>query len=224
MTYRYEIHCHTKEVSRCGKVPAAQIVSLYREKGYNGIVITDHFSPMTFSLPSIFCPQRYIDFYTSGYHAALKAAEGSDFTVLLGMELRYYATANDYLVYGVTEDFLKNNGNLMVYYPRRFYRLAQKNGLVVLQAHPFREGMIRTNPAYLDGCEVFNGKNIGTDANRKAADWAKQNHMRIRSGGSDFHRLKDLATGGIETDRKIQTNEDLLAVLNSGAYTLIQTG
>ena len=41
MLYRYEIHCHTKEVSRCGQVPAETCVQLYRQKGYDGIVITD---------------------------------------------------------------------------------------------------------------------------------------------------------------------------------------
>ena len=220
MTYRYELHCHTKEVSRCGKIPAAQIVELYRQKGYHGIVITDHFSPMTFSPISVFQPQNFIDFYVSGWRAA-KLAAPEDFSVLLGMELRYYATANDYLVYGADEHFLRSHGNLMTYYPRRFYKLAKKNDLIVVQAHPFREGMIRTNPKYLDGCEVFNGKNIGTDANEKAEAWADKHHMNIRTGGSDFHRLRDLATGGIETDRQIKTNAQLLDVLRRNDFDLI---
>ena len=42
MNYKYELHCHTKEVSRCGAVPAAEIVKMYKENGYDGIVITDH--------------------------------------------------------------------------------------------------------------------------------------------------------------------------------------
>lgn len=221
MQYKYELHCHTKEVSRCGQIHAADCVKMYKDEGYNGIVITDHFSPMTFSPLSVWRPHKFIDFYTLGYKNALKAA-GNDFTVLLGMELRFYATANDYLVYGVNEDFLRNNGNLMTYYPRRFYKLAKNNNLIFLQAHPFREGMIRSRPCNLDGCEIYNGKNAGTDANRLAEEWAEKNNMKIRVGGSDFHKRKDFAAGGIITDEQIKTNDDLLRILRNGNFDLIR--
>lgn len=48
--YKYELHCHTGCVSRCGRVEPEEIVKLYIEKGYDGIVVTDHYSPMTLSL------------------------------------------------------------------------------------------------------------------------------------------------------------------------------
>lgn len=222
MEYKYEIHCHTKEVSRCGQVYAKDAVAMYREKGYSGIVITDHYSPMTFSPLQVYRPQKFTEFYISGYKNALKAA-GKDFTVLLGMELRFYATANDYLVYGITEDFLKNNGNLMTYYPRRFYNLARKNNLLFVQAHPFREGMIRSQPSHIDGCEIYNGKNRKSDANAKAEEWAKENNMQIRTGGSDFHKPKDLATSGIITETPIKTNDDLLKILRNNDFEIIRT-
>lgn len=47
MKYKYELHCHTDEVSLCGKVPAGEIAEMYRQAGYSGIVITDHYLPMT---------------------------------------------------------------------------------------------------------------------------------------------------------------------------------
>ena len=37
--YRYDTHVHTCEVSPCGKVPAEEMVRLYREAGYQGIII-----------------------------------------------------------------------------------------------------------------------------------------------------------------------------------------
>ena len=46
--YQYELHTHTAEVSRCAASAAADTVALYREHGYDGLVITDHYSPMTF--------------------------------------------------------------------------------------------------------------------------------------------------------------------------------
>lgn len=219
MKYKYELHCHTKETSLCGQVPAAEIVKMYKEAGYSGIVITDHYSPMTFKPSRVYRPQTDIDFYLSGYKEALKYAD-DDFSVLLGMEIRYYATANDYLVYGVTEDFLRNNGNLMKLYPKKFYNLAKANNMLVVQAHPFRKMMIRTNPAYLDGAEIHNGK-ANLECNLAAAEWAEKNNMQIRTSGSDFHRPSNLAVGGIITDKKIRTNDDLLRILINKEFEMI---
>ena len=219
MQYKYELHCHTKETSLCGQVPAAEIVKMYKEAGYSGIVITDHYSPMTFKPSRVWRPQTDMDFYLSGYKEALKYAD-ENFTVLLGMEIRYYATANDYLVYGVTEDFLRNSGNLMKVYPKKFYKLAKENGMLVVQAHPFRKLMIRTNPKYLDGTEIHNGK-ADIESNLKSAQWAEENNMAIRVSGSDFHRPKNLANGGIITNEPIKTNDDLLRILRSGEFEMI---
>lgn len=220
MQYKYELHCHTKETSLCGQVPAAEIVKMYKEAGYSGIVITDHYSPMTFKPSRVWRPQTDIDFYLSGYKEALKYAD-ENFTVLLGMEIRYYATANDYLVYGVTEDFLRNNGNLMKLYTKKFYKLANANNMLVIQAHPFRNSlMVRISPEYLDGAEIHNGKS-DIESNLKAAKWADENSMAIRVSGSDFHRPTNLAKGGIITNEPIKTNDDLLRILRNGDFEMI---
>ena len=44
MGYKIEFHCHTSESSPCGQTSAKDIINLYRENKYDGIVITDHFS------------------------------------------------------------------------------------------------------------------------------------------------------------------------------------
>ena len=58
MEYKYELHCHTGAVSRCGRVEPEKIVEMYVEAGYNGIVVTDHYSPMTFPIHRLACPKR----------------------------------------------------------------------------------------------------------------------------------------------------------------------
>ena len=67
--------------------------------------------------------------------------------------------------------------------------------------------------------EVFNG---GTDPFRN--DLARQfaaHYGVAMTSGSDIHNMKRLAKGGIQTEQPIQTPEDLIAVLRSGAYSLI---
>ena len=47
-----EMHFHTSEISVCGRVPAAEGVRAYKKKGYDALVVTDHFHSDYFdSLP-----------------------------------------------------------------------------------------------------------------------------------------------------------------------------
>ena len=217
MEYKYEMHCHTGCVSRCGRVEPERIVQLYTEKGYNGIVVTDHYSPMTFT-PN-WCPQRQIDFYLSGYRR-MKDYAGDDFTVLLGLELRHYFTANDYLIYGVDEEFFFNAGNLMLPWEKQVFEMCKDKGYLVFQAHPFRTGIRQCNPDYIDGVEVYNGK-TNKQQNSKALEWAKSNN-KLMVSGSDFHTVKNLAKGGIITDSPIKSNKDLLEALKSQNFKMIE--
>lgn len=219
MEYKYEMHCHTGTVSRCGRVAPEEIVKLYKEKGYSGIVVTDHYSPLTFRPSRLACPQKEIDFYLSGYRR-MKEAAGDDFTVLLGIELRHYFTANDYLIYGIDEDFLYNGGNLMKVWEKSVLERANAKGFIVYQAHPFREGIRRCNPDYINGVEVYNGKST-REQNNKAFEWAKKNN-KLMISGSDFHTLKNLAKGGIITDRRIENNTQLIDVLKAMDFRMIE--
>lgn len=218
--YKYELHCHTSDVSLCASSSAEEAIKFYKEKGYDGIVITDHYSPQTFLHLSLF-PHKHIKRFVKGYERA-RAAAGDDFTVLLGCEVRFFFTIDDFLIYGITEDFLKNSGNLMILYLKRLFRLCDEKGLLLLEAHPFRELRFRHNPKYLHGCEVFNGKDKGKPANIKARLWAKKNGFSVVTSGGDFHKASDTVPGGIITDKPIRTNEELLEVLKSGNFRLIE--
>lgn len=214
--YKYELHCHTKEVSACGQVPAAELVRLYREKGYDGVVITDHYSGLTYPGLRKFQMRSRTDSYLRGYRAALEAAP-DDFTVLLGMEKRAYLSPIDFLVYGVSEQMLRESGNLLFRYSRRFYKTAQKYGALVVAAHPFRMNPFKANPKFIDGAEIFNGKE-SSEGNRKAVQWAEQNGIPLRTAGSDFHRMSHKNFSGILTETPIRTNEELLRILCTNAF------
>lgn len=218
MEYKYELHCHTGIVSRCGRVEPKEIVRLYKEKGYSGIVVTDHYSPMTFT-PN-WNPQKQIDFYVNGYKQ-MKKYEDETFSVLFGMEIRHYWSANDYLIYGVEEDWLRQQGNLLNVFERELHDMVHSQGYLMYAAHPFRIGRTRCNPAYIDGVEIYNGKTEKA-LNDKAHAWAKQTG-RLMVSGSDFHTPDNLARGGIITDTPIKNNADLLETLRKQKFKMIQT-
>lgn len=220
MEYKYEMHTHTEPVSQCGRVSPRDILKSYLEQGFSGIVLTDHYSPLTWYNHNLIAPQKKIDFYLQSYRE-MKRLAPSDFSVMLGIELRHYGTANDYLIYGVEEEWLKKQGNLMAIWEEKVYRLMHSEGYLVYQAHPFRTGIRRCNPDFIDGVEIYNGK-TSRECNEKAEAWAKQNN-KLMVSGSDFHVMRQLARGGIITKKPINNNADLLDMLKSMDFEMIKT-
>ena len=221
MEYKYEIHCHTKNVSKCGKMDAADIAKLYKDAGFSGIVITDHYSPMTFTFKELLSKKAAAKKFFEGYRKA-KQLEDENFTVLPGIELRFYGTVNDYLVYGAEEKDLYELPHLLPLYLRRASKLLRKKGCIIIQAHPFRKFITRANPKYLDGVEVYNGK-TSKELNDRALEWAQSFEKNpILTGGSDCHSEKQFGKSGIITNEQIKTKEDLVRILKSRNYRIYE--
>lgn len=218
MTYKTELHCHTSEVSKCSSVPAEQIVETYIEKGYSTLVITNHFSVYAFNHIEDAPWSEKIDLFMSAYHNAVNASKGR-INILLGMEYRNFFSNNDYLVYGVTEEFLRQynldpENNLLQMRLKAFGEIAHEHGMLIFQAHPFRSGMEVISPNLIDGVEILNGHRRHDSRNDIALMWAKKFGL-LKCGGSDAHQPGDEGTVALHSQKIIRTNDELLKVLKS---------
>jgi len=212
--YKYDTHVHTSEVSYCGKVPAEEAVRLYKDAGYDGIVITDHFFDLYFEALGDISWNEKIDCYLEGYRTACEAGKAIGLKVLLGMEIRFPENINDYLVFGIDEEFLRKNRELYRLGLRKFRALTKDKGIMIFQAHPFRSGMVLAPPELLDGIEVYNGNPRHDSRNDMAYGYAQKNGL-LMSSGSDFHHTVDLARGGIITSERINDSRDLVDVIRN---------
>ena len=194
--HKLDTHVHTSETSPCGKVSASELVHLYERSGYTGIVITDHYYVDLFDRLGRKSWEEKVEVLLQGYRNASKEADKLKLRVILGMEITFNESPNDYLVYGIDEDFLKNNPELYKLGLAEFKRLAEKNSLLVFQAHPFRIMLTRADPKHLDGVEIYNGNPRHDSMNHLAYSFALKHNLKMLSG-SDFHQLCDLARGGV---------------------------
>ena len=215
--YLFDTHIHTKEASSCSEVYAADIVKRYKELGYDGLIITDHFSASQFSRHGETYDEQ-VQKYLSGYRTA-KELEDENFHIILGMELRFLENDNDYLVYGFDEDFVINNDLTRYNDPEEFRPFAEANNLIIFQAHPFRIGMTVTDPGLLDGVEVYNGHGNHYSRNKIANKWAELHSLRKLSG-SDFHGNVDLEPGGVYFDEYYTDSKQVAKALREGKYSL----
>lgn len=223
--YKYELHDHTNECDRDAFLSACELVHLYKEAGYDGMVITDHYIERFYTLwfpeeVKGLTHEQQVKRWLKGYYTACEEGEKIGFTVLPGAEVRFNGHPNDYLIYGLHEEFfytvprlneLKCVDELLALVPEN---------VCVVQAHPFRNGMVVANPKGLFGMEIFNG---GTEKfrNELARQYACHYDLAMTSG-SDIHNMSRLAKGGIITERRIKTPEELVSVLRSGKYRLIE--
>lgn len=183
MGYKIEFHCHTSESSPCGQTSAKEIVKLYKENNYDGIVITDHFSYSVFKDNDTW--ENTVNKFLKGYKIAKEEAKKYNLKIYLGMEIRFLDSNNDYLVYGLDEDFLFNNPWLYMKDLKQLDKLCENKYLIV-QAHPYRWDNTLADINYLDGIE-YNNTNPNNECNNNLAydSWIKTN--LIGTCGCDFH-------------------------------------
>ncbi len=218
--FKYDTHVHTSETSRCGRVPARETVRLYRDAGYDGIIITDHFCTPFFDSISGDWKSK-VDQYLDGYRKALDEGNKSGLKVFLGMEILFDENLNDYLIYGFEESFLYENPGLCSLGLKKFSDFIKGTQIKIVQAHPFRRYITPADPSLLHGVEVYNGNPRHDSQNHLALQLANR-HKLSKTSGSDFHQTEDIARGGMESQYPLKNMGDFIKLLNDGSFRLIE--
>ena len=214
--YIYDLHIHTDESSLCGRVPAKEMIRLYHEKGYKGVAITDHYNNNFFHHVSNLSWKEQIDAFLQGYRNAKDEAKQFDMDVFLGIEYRELSNSNDFLVYGLTEEFLYEHPHLYQLKIDEAVKIFRENGAVIYQAHPYRPKVsFLSNPEHLDGIEVHNGNSRQVYDEQKTQE-AVEKHRFYGISNSDFHIKEDLARGGNVFSTPYKIHQDLVHRLKNG--------
>ncbi|MFW5981754.1 MAG: PHP domain-containing protein [Halanaerobiaceae bacterium] len=219
--YKIELHAHSSETSPCGMIKARELVLMYKEAGYQALVITDHYYDRFFELFAGLSWQEKMDKYLEGFKQAREMGEEIGFTVLLGIEITFQENTNDYLVFGLTEEILRENPELYKLSLKEFNKLMADEDILIYHAHPYREGRLPAPVELIDGLEVYNGNPRHDSKNEQAYNFAKAHKLKMISG-SDFHQAEDLARGGIISSKMVSNMSMLLNILKSDGYQLIR--
>lgn len=222
--YKTELHCHSKDVSTCADESAEGIVEKYLRYGYNTVLLTNHLSLNCHSTEFFkdFTWEQKVDHFVNGYRKLKKAAEGTSLNILFGAEIRFPQYFNDYLLIGLTEEYLLSHENLYCTDVASFHKMSSADGLLLIQAHPFRPNLHIVDPEDVDGYEVYNGHPGWNSANDGAFRYAKNVGAKIITSGTDHHDTVHFPTGGIITSYEIKTMEQLMKTLKNGSYALIK--
>lgn len=220
MQYKFDPHMHTAETSKCGRIPAERLVETYHALGYAGIAITDHLHAEYIDL--LYCRDDWdtcVDRFLDGYKRAKTRGDALGLDVVLGCELRFQENENDYLVYGIDEGFLRKNPYLFRMGPEAFFERF-KDEVLIIHAHPFREGNEFVRHNCVHGLEIVNAHPGHKNFNARALALAKEHPHLYRMCGSDAHRNKEEGLAWVLFDERVRDSKGLKAAVERGAYRL----
>lgn len=230
--YLYETHSHTMQGSACGKCSGYEMAKAAHEFGYTGMIITDHAWGGNTCVDRSLPWEEWVTEFAKGYEDAKRYGDEHDFDVFWGYEAGYNAT--EFLVYGVTPEWMKAHPELKEASIEEQYELISSAGGMVIQAHPFRDEAyipcIRLYPHHVDGIEVINAthsSSLSKSHNNPLFDdmavmYAKTYDFAL-TAGSDVHTTL-MFGGGLAFSHRLGSIQDYIKAVKSREKYLICNG
>lgn len=221
--YQYETHLHTTPVSRCAKADVRENLTFYKQLGYAGVFITNHFIDGNINIDRSLPYEDRIAFYFSDYEAAVEIGKKLELAVFCGVEMSYGGT--DFLVYGLDKAWYLAHPELEGMKKSALLPFLMENGALIIQAHPFREARyidhIRLYPRCVHGVEIYNA--CRTDFENTLAEQYAENYGLLPFAGTDNHIAgMQIALAGIETDTPLADEADFVSRVKAGAIRLFR--
>lgn len=222
MLYRYETHLHTCEASACGLARGRDYIPYYQDKGYHGLVVTDHFFGGNTAVSPYLPWREQVDRFCAGYEDAKNEGDRRGFQVLFGWEQAY--DGDEYLIYGLDKAWLYEHPEVKRWTRAEQFSETHRYGGCVVQAHPFRDRSyirrIHLNTVCVDGVEVYNTANP-LPVNAQAYRYAKNLGLPMLAG-SDIHAIDWPELSGVSFTEPLSNEKDFAArVCNRAPIGLI---
>lgn len=214
--FKYEMHLHTFPVSACAGKTVRENLEFYKQIGYDGVFITNHFLDGNANIDRSAPYEENIEFYFSDYEEGVRIGEELGIRVFCGVEMSYGGT--DFLVYGLDKEWWLTHPEVMGLKKSLQLPFLMRHGALIFQAHPFREDPwidhIRLFPC-VQGVETINA--CRDDFVNQMAELYADHYGKLKIAGTDNHsgaRVRRLA--GIATDTPIVSVQDFIDKATSG--------
>jgi len=201
---RIDLHIHTSPLSACSYLDPNELIEEARRANLDGICLTEH---------QVLWDPVAVD--ELARENGIKIFRGNEYTTNQG----------DVLVFGFYEDIKE----LMMIQDLR--QKVQQAGGYMIAAHPFRgfktfgidrlqmtveQASKRKIFEFVDAVEIGNGK-LSEDENDMARKVAQKLGLP-GTGGSDAHRIDEIATWVTTFEKSIENEQELLEELHAGRY------
>lgn len=222
MAFLYETHLHTSQTSRCGSSTGAEHVRFYKDLGYTGLIVTDHFFKGSCHVPKELPWKERIERFCAGYEDALIEGQKLGVDVFFGWEDNW--NGDDYLVYGLDKDWMIAHPEMESWTRAEQIAAVRAGGGCVVQAHPFRtRDYIKRVQLAPDLCDAIEVANAGNDPHNDAFALAYGKKFGLQmTSGSDNHCSARVTHPhhqifGIQLNEKLTSIHDYVRLIKSHA-------
>ena len=190
-----DLHCHTLPLSTCSAVEADRLVALARERGLDGIFLTEH-DPA----------------WPAAELEALRERTG--FPIFSGVELT--TDQGHILAFGLDDP------RAFSAIAREVHEAAKACGALLFLAHPARDGLLKVTHDTVEffmSVEAMNGSD--SRLQNMAASGLAHGFRLPGIGGSDAHTAAEVGRAATRFPARIATQADLLGALRAGQYEAV---
>jgi predicted metal-dependent phosphoesterase TrpH len=190
-----DLHCHTLPLSQCSALRPEELVDLARERGLDGICLTEH---------DALWPPSEIQ----------SLGKRTGFLVFGGVELT--TDMGHVLAFGLPQ------GSSSFASAASAFQAAQSHQALLFLAHPARDGLLRvsrTTVDYFESVEAINGSD--SRLQNMAATGLAHGFRLPGIGGSDAHTPAEVGRAATSFDAHISDTSSLLAALRDGSYSAV---
>ena len=213
MPFLYETHMHTCLASACGVSTGKEHARFYKDAGYTGIIMTDHFFGGNTAVNREQPWERRIDLFWRGYEDAKEEGDRIGLDVFFGLEQNFHG--DEYLVYGLTKEYMKAHPEMEHWTRQQQLEEVHRAGGCVIQAHPFRirgyMDRIRVGTLFCDGIEAANLGNEPID-DARAYRMGKAQGL-VMTAGSDNHHSPVPGPYGVELEKRLTSIDDYVKII-----------
>ena len=222
---KLETHCHSLGGSPCATSPNEILIEDYVKAGYGAIVITNHINKPSYDCHKGETHAQKVRYYFSLIENLTELLKPFNIKVFSGTEVRTVCDGKggyqEFTVYGITEKDMADNKPLFTFTQKELFRFAEKRGLFMYQTHPFRDGVVCGDPAFIHGAESFNGHFHHYNHNEKAKEFCERYNL-IGMSGTDYHHERQPISAGIYIPEDICTNEQLIEYIFKNKFETLE--
>ena len=230
--YLYETHMHTSQASACAINTGAEIARSYKEAGYTGVIVTDHFFHGNTAVNRDLPWEEWVDGFCAGYEEAKAEGDKIGLQVFFGWEAAYNGT--EFLINGLSKEWLKAHPEIRDCTIEEQFEMVHRDGGYIVHCHPYREEWyipeIRLYPDYCDAVETVNATHssvLSKSHNDPLYDErAKEYAIKIdkpMTAGSDQHSVS-LIYGGIAFKRRLESGLDYAKAIRDREPAILLNG
>ena len=227
MKFKYETHLHTIQGSACGRSPGRDYIAKYKDLGFAGIFVTDHFFHGNCRPDRSLSWQKWVDEYCRGYEEAREEGEKRGLPVFFGLEERF-DLSDEWLIYGLDKDFLLAHPDMREWGRREWLEHVRAAGACAIQCHPFRQAFYMSD---IGVCLAVDGVEVCNSGNHPEWDALAARYVRrmlphaFLSAGSDIHDISARygeQIFGVSFDHPLTCEQDYVhAVLTNAPHGLV---